>query len=69
MRIIAVNAAIEELSVELPEELVSGKIAPFLMSTSSSNPRVPDSDLPSPEDWEDNSIMASDSDIGITGSP
>ncbi|KAJ9326994.1 hypothetical protein DTO027B3_2234 [Paecilomyces variotii] len=28
-----------------------------------------ESDLPSPEDWEDNSMMASDSEVGLAGSP
>jgi len=40
----AVITAIDELSVELPEELAS-------------------------EEWEDNSMMASDSEVGMTGSP
>ncbi|KAL1967875.1 hypothetical protein VTN77DRAFT_2564 [Rasamsonia byssochlamydoides] len=47
----AVSSAIEELSVELPEELAS------------------ESDFPSPEDWEDNSMMASDSELGLAGTP
>lgn len=64
----AVNTAIEELSVDLPEELASGGSS-FHMFTSSSNPWFPESDLPSPEDWEDNSMMASDSEVGLAGSP
>ncbi|XHG03146.1 hypothetical protein AWENTII_006465 [Aspergillus wentii] len=40
----AVSTAIDELSVDLPEELAS-------------------------EDWEDNSMMASDSEMGLAGSP
>ncbi|KAL1880253.1 hypothetical protein Plec18167_003656 [Paecilomyces lecythidis] len=28
-----------------------------------------ESDLPSPEDWEDNSMVASDSEVGLAGSP
>ncbi|KAI9374010.1 hypothetical protein BJX61DRAFT_541164 [Aspergillus egyptiacus] len=47
----AVLAAIEELTVEIPEELPS------------------ESDIPSPEEWEDNSMMASDSDLGLAGTP
>ncbi|OJJ50521.1 hypothetical protein ASPZODRAFT_148016 [Penicilliopsis zonata CBS 506.65] len=47
----AITAAIDELSVDLPEDLVS------------------ESDFPSPEEWEDNSLMASDSEIGLAGSP
>ena len=65
---LAVITAIEELSVELPEELASGGL-PFHMFMSFSNPRFPESDLPSPEEWEDNSMMASDSEVGMTGSP
>lgn len=65
---LAVITAIEELSVELPEELASGGL-PFHMFMFFSNPRFPESDLPSPEEWEDNSMMASDSEVGMTGSP
>ncbi|PGH36152.1 ubiquitin thiolesterase [[Emmonsia] crescens] len=46
----AVISALEQLSVDLPEELVSG------------------SDFPS-DGWDDNSMMGSDSDVGLTGSP
>ncbi|KAF9893427.1 hypothetical protein FE257_010739 [Aspergillus nanangensis] len=47
----AVIDAIDELTVDVPEELAS------------------DSDIPSAEGWEDNSMMASDSEVGVTGSP
>ncbi|RHZ67719.1 putative ubiquitin C-terminal hydrolase [Aspergillus thermomutatus] len=47
----AVSAAIDELSVNMPEELASV------------------SDLPSPDEWEDNSMLPSDSEMGMAGSP
>ncbi|WEW57864.1 ubiquitin carboxyl-terminal hydrolase [Emydomyces testavorans] len=43
-------ATIEQMTVEVPEDFISG------------------SDFPS-DAWEDNSMMGSDSDIGLTGSP
>jgi ubiquitin carboxyl-terminal hydrolase 34 len=46
----AVINALEQLTVEMPEELVSG------------------SDFPS-DGWDDNSIMGSDSDVVLAGSP
>lgn len=69
-RFTAVSAAIEELAADLPEELVSG-MYPFHMSHSPSNLGPPESDLPSPDadEWEDNSVMASDSEMGMAGSP
>lgn len=66
---IAVSTAIEELSVDLPEELASGGSPFSYVHVLSSNPWFPESDLPSPEDWEDNSMMASDSEVGLPGSP
>jgi hypothetical protein len=53
--------------VDLPDP-TSGE-SPFRISMSSSNSWLPESDLPSPEDWEDNSMMASDSEVGLAGSP
>lgn len=65
----AVGTAIEELTVDLPEELASGKAGPFLCLHQSSNRCGPESDLPSPDEWEDNSVMASESDVGLAESP
>lgn len=65
----AVSTAIEELAADIPEELASGGMYPFHMSHSPSNPGTPDSDVISPEEWEDNSMIASDSEMGLAGSP
>ncbi|KAK2762638.1 hypothetical protein FQN54_000811 [Arachnomyces sp. PD_36] len=46
----AVNTALEQLAVDIPEELQSG------------------SDFPSADGWDDNSMMGSDSEMGIAGS-
>ncbi|KAL2808823.1 hypothetical protein BJX63DRAFT_18059 [Aspergillus granulosus] len=48
-----VLAAIEEMTVELPEEI----------------PSDPESDKASSEEWEDNSMIASDSEMGMVGTP
>lgn len=64
---LAVTTAIEELSVDLPDP-TSGRSS-FRMLMLSSDSWLPESDLPSPEDWEDNSMVASDSEVGLAGSP
>lgn len=73
MRLIPTKAvldAVEELAVDLPEELASGKSL-FIASAPPSNqpPCIPESDIASPEEWEDNSAMGSDSEIGLTSTP
>lgn len=68
--------------MEVPEELASGTsnllsspppsshASPCLLSNSSSFPLSVESDEGSSlEEWEDNSMMASDSDAGIAGTP
>jgi ubiquitin carboxyl-terminal hydrolase 34 len=57
------------MPVELPEELPSGRSTFFLISTLSSNPTDPESDKASSEEWEDNSMIASDSEMGMAGTP
>lgn len=71
MNIIAVSEAVEELSADLPEDLVSGGtyLFSFCPSPSSPNPGKPVSDISSPDEWEDNSMIASDSEMGLAGSP
>lgn len=61
--------AIEEMAVEIPEEVASGRPALFLLPTLSSNSQMPGSDALSAEEWEDNSMMASDSEMGMVGTP
>ncbi|KAL5003429.1 hypothetical protein BDV10DRAFT_154983 [Aspergillus recurvatus] len=65
----AVISAIEEMAVEIPEELPSGKSVFYFVSTSASNLRAPESDVPSPEEWDDGSMLASDSEMGMAGTP
>jgi ubiquitin carboxyl-terminal hydrolase 34 len=69
MWITAVVSAIEEMAVEVPEELPSGRSAFYFVSTLASNPRPPESDVPSPEEWDDGSMIASDSEMGMAGTP
>ncbi len=64
---LAVIRALEHLTVEMPEELVSGK-CPFLRPLLLSNLVFSGSDFPS-DGWDDNSIMGSDSDVVVAGSP
>lgn len=60
--------SIDELAVDVPEELASGKLFVSFLSFRNLTPGSTDSDAPSAEEWEDNS-MASDSDVGVAGSP
>lgn len=61
--------AIEDMAVEVPEEVASGRSALFLLPTPSSNSQMSESDALSAEEWEDNSMMASDSEMGMVGTP
>ncbi|KJK61380.1 protein of unknown function DUF3517 [Aspergillus parasiticus SU-1] len=65
----AVLGAIEELAVDMPEELASGKYPILLHPYQRLTPGASESDVPSPEEWEDNSAMASDSEMGVAGTP
>lgn len=66
---IAVLGAIEELAVDMPEELASGKYPILLHPYQRLTPGASESDVPSPEEWEDHSAMASDSEMGVAGTP
>lgn len=65
---VEVHSAVEELTVDMPEELASGTHSLFHLFTPS-NHSTPESDLPFAEDWEDNSMIPSDSETGLAGSP
>lgn len=62
---IAVSSAVDELSVELPEEIPSGKSG-FSFSQSAELSSDIDAVL---DDWEDNSMLGSDSEVGMIGTP
>lgn len=64
----AILALLDEMTIEVPEDLISG-MPSFHIIHFLSNPVTPESDLPSPDEWEGNSALASDSELGLAGSP